>query len=375
MQKRKRQHVSHGAVFSSGFFTIGCRARDNLAIKTRPGCISGQRPSQAFVLSHKQLLGGNHKDNLFGGAVNSSDPGDGAAGTTAGDAKRANEDVFITSLADNKVHYLITGHDHHHADSLVHSPLNPAKAIHQIISQSDSSKFYTPAAPFSTNETSIFEDLYQVGLYIYTVDGPRVTANYYAVPAGTTSTFSHAPVLTGNWEKRLTFGYSLNGREFDLPEGVSYKVVADDTAKAIANAALFGESGYHGTAMAILDGANMSTAKTHDGRLLTKAVDTGWAPGQAGLASDILTLWGMDDVGTEQTDVYVLSMSFDKPLPRQGLGNGGFGIATTDARGNWINAAAVPGAATKFVNGPWKPGYVLGTYGVDPSAKTAWAVT
>jgi hypothetical protein len=63
------------------------------------------RPAHAFVFSHKQLLGGNHKDNLFGGNVNSSDPGDGAAGIAAGDAKRAADDTFITSLSDNNVHY------------------------------------------------------------------------------------------------------------------------------------------------------------------------------------------------------------------------------------------------------------------------------
>jgi hypothetical protein len=28
----------------------------------------------------------------------------------------------------------------------------------------------------------------------------------------------------------------------------------------------------------------------------------------------------------------------------------------------------------RFVKGPWKPAYGLGTYGVDPKTKTAWAV-
>ena len=34
-------------------------------------------------------------------------------------------------------------------------------------------------------------------------------------------------------------------------------------------------------------------------------------------------------------------------------------------------AMAVPGPK---MPGPWKPGYDLGTYGVDPGTKTAWAV-
>ena len=32
------------------------------------------------------------------------------------------------------------------------------------------------------------------------------------------------------------------------------------------------------------------------------------------------------------------------------------------------------GGVTKFVKGSWKPDYPLGTYGVDASTKTAWAV-
>ena len=32
------------------------------------------------------------------------------------------------------------------------------------------------------------------------------------------------------------------------------------------------------------------------------------------------------------------------------------------------------GGTKQFVVGPWEPGYGLGTYGVDPSSKTAWAV-
>jgi hypothetical protein len=32
------------------------------------------------------------------------------------------------------------------------------------------------------------------------------------------------------------------------------------------------------------------------------------------------------------------------------------------------------GIQIQFVKGPWKAGYPLGTYGVDASAKTAWAV-
>ncbi len=32
------------------------------------------------------------------------------------------------------------------------------------------------------------------------------------------------------------------------------------------------------------------------------------------------------------------------------------------------------GGTQRFVHGRWDPSYELGTYGVDPSTKTAWAV-
>jgi len=118
-------------------------------------------------------------------------------------------------------------------------------------------------------------------------------------------------------------------------------------------------------------------------RPFTKAVDTGWTPMIVGnpkkyqdTASDILSLWGMADLGSDQTDVYTLAMTYDpsKSLPMH-LGEGMFGLATRDADGNWVNAVDENvGGAKKFVVGPWDPAYELGTYGVDPSTHTAWAV-
>ena len=351
------------------------------------------RPAHAFVFSHKNLLGGNHKDNLFGANVVSADPGDGAgmspsailALTTAQKAtllaKQQAEDAFITSMANNNVHYVISGHDHHHVDSIVQSPLNSAKTVHQVISQSDSSKFYTPGTPYSPNEISISEDLYQVGYYIYTVDGPRVTVDYYSVPANTTSTFATTPVLTGNWQKALTFGYSLNGQEFQVLQGAAYTTIADNTTKAIANAAAYGENGYLGTAVQILNGVNGSSFKTHDGRKLTKVVDTGWTPAN-GTLSDIVTLWGLTDLAAVQGDTIVVSVSINPAaLVAAGLNNslqnGLVCLGSRDLRtGQWINAVDgnIVGGTKNFVYGPYSSSYGLGTWGIDPVAGTAWAV-
>jgi len=94
-------------------------------------------------------------------------------------------------------------------------------------------------------------------------------------------------------------------------------------------------------------------------------------------ASDILTLWGMaSNLGSDQTDIYTLSMSYDPHGVKQAvLQSGLFGLATKDANGSWINAVAKNfGGTVKFVLGPWNLNYGLGTYGVDTSTNTAWAV-
>ncbi len=44
-------------------------------------------------------------------------------------------------------------------------------------------------------------------------------------------------------------------------------------------------------------------------------------------------------------------------------------------RCNWVNAVDENIGGTKnFVFGPWEKSYPLGTYGVDPTTHTAWAV-
>jgi hypothetical protein len=125
--------------------------------------------------------------------------------------------------------------------------------------------------------------------------------------------------------------------------------------------------------MAILDGMNTSTATNNYGKAQAKDVNTGWAPAQHGLASDILTLWGMADVGAQQTSTYVLQMSFNK---RDAHGQGAnFALSARDAYGLWVNAVHLnSGGTPQFVSGPWQPGYPLGTYGFDAKSKTAWAV-
>jgi len=347
------------------------------------------RPQHAFVFDHKNLLGGNHKDNIMGANINNSDPGDGVgvnfsslspANQAALTAKEQAEDAFISSLATNKVHFYISGHDHHHYDSIVKSPLS-GYSVHQIISASDSSKFYIPQLPVSTNDTPISQDLEKLGYYIYTVDGPRVTVDYYGVDITTDPSFvasssseviiTNTPTLTGRWQKILSYGYSLNGQEFIIPEGASYASIADNTATAVAH----GETGYLGTTMQIHAGVNGSSATNNYGKAWSKAVDTGWSPA-AGTASDILTLQGLTAPNSNVTDTYALAMSYNSAgLTAAQLASGLFCLVAKDASGNWVNAVDANTGGTKiFVHGPWNAGYGLGAYGVDETSGTAWAV-
>jgi hypothetical protein len=130
--------------------------------------------------------------------------------------------------------------------------------------------------------------------------------------------------------------------------------------------------------MAILDGANAVSTTLYDGRVAIQDVNTGWAArseidagGAARLKSDALTLWGMENaIGSEEADVYTLSLTYDANA------RGPLALVARPFNGDvWEQAAARNiGGSAKFVVGPWKAGYALGTYGVDPATRTAWAV-
>jgi hypothetical protein len=158
--------------------------------------------------------------------------------------------------------------------------------------------------------------------------------------------------------KKETFGYSLNGWEFLVAQGQSYTDVEDS----------FGD-----TTAQILSGTNGSTLKDGSGRALVKAVNTGWTGKTGGVSSDILTLWGMYDLGAASTDTFTLSMDYD---PTNAATDGTFGLAIKDtATGKWVNAVDKnAGGTKKFVKRAWTASDGLGTYGVDPATYVAWAV-
>jgi hypothetical protein len=327
--------------------------------------------SHAIVLSHKNLIGQNHTDTLFG-----SNP------TSNLDAR--NE--FIRSMAANGARYQLGGHDHMHNRSIIESPDGSAY-VNQLICSSNSYKFYLPTRPsrdetynFPRRERNVVQELFTIGYYIFTVDGPRVTVDYYSSSHGLDYDDYNLTATPENmvFFKQETFGYSLNGKEFLIGQGESYAPVQDS---------------FGGTNAAILDGTNQCAVTDRSLRPLIKNVNTGWsvaASGDMGAASHTLTLWNMADnlalwdyelVGllpgsnrTSKSDTFVLSMSYVEDLA-ESLGNGRFGIAARAEDGTWVNAVDRNfGGTKKFVKGPWGPDYELGTYGVDPRTKTAWAV-
>ena len=323
-----------------------------------------QGREHAFVLSHQPLMAANHFDSPFGGYT---------------DASPDQQNAFFASLRNSGVRYYMSAHDHLYQRSIVASPDGKSK-VEQLIAAPASSKFYTPLAPDVAGwkgqkfrETLLSQELNNVGYYIYTVDGPRVTVDYYSDARGnykSDSNWPTGPVFEPPFEKNVTpvfsfvkketWGYGLNGKEFFISQGAPYTVVSDS---------------FRGTAARILGGTNGSASVDASRRPLVRKVTTGWVerPGEnKALKSDILSLWGMADLGADRTDTYTLSMTFKH---NKNLGDGSVGIATVGADGKWIRAVdANKGGEKKFVAGPYKAEYGLGTYGVDPRMKTAWAV-
>jgi hypothetical protein len=335
----------------------------------------------AFVFSHQNLIGENHQDSIFTGYTNDN-PG--------------MQNAFFASLQDNKMGFYISGHDHIHQRSIIKSP-DSLSAVQEIIAASDSSKFYTPKAlndakwyGQKVRETSVSQERYTVGFYIFTVDGPCVTVDYYSdvhgnwasdncypdgtTPQSCTTAGSHVTPIF-KFIKKESWGYCHNGNEFPVPQGATYTAVQDS---------------FRGTSAQILDGINNSTAKDYTARPFTKIVNTGWpemdgwrerypfgkSDSDLDLASNIFRLSGMADLDTQQTDTYVLSLSYNhhKWLPKK-VGDGAFLLVKRDETGRWVNAVDMNfGGTRKFVAGPYQSWYGLGTYGFDPGTRTAWAV-
>jgi hypothetical protein len=316
--------------------------------------------THAFVLAHKNLIGQNHTDMLFG-----------ANQGTNTDA----QNTFYKSLSDNGVRYYFGGHDHMHHRSIVTSP-DGQYSVKQLIGASNSYKFYIPLNPSNdarysnpARELPISQEMFTIGYYIFTVDGPRVTVEYYTslngcggtLGAGVDCDLAVTPSLS--FVKRETFGYSLNGKDFVVQPGDPLTVVSD-TCKIIGSAK---------TRAAIISGTNSVSSKLYDGRTTVQNVLTGWTGRSeidADLQSDILSLWGMaNKIGSDESDLYTLSLSYSSDM------TGSLVLVSKDKDANWTNASENNfNSSSKFVVGPYKSSFGIGTYGIDPATHTVWAV-
>jgi hypothetical protein len=341
--------------------------------------------SHAFVFSHKGLITMQHADVLFGNSP---------------DLNPSLTNAFINSLASNGVRYLIHGHDHMYDRSFVSNTTGTAK-ITQILASSNSSKFYVPAGSLTNSAANgglsnddyydlkafgirrrqpLSQQLNSVGFQIVTVDGPNVTVDYYAIVvpidmtlsinAGATSELQIPKISSYTFTRQESYGYSLAGKEFAIAAGGPYTQVQDNSGRVAAGAP---------TVAQILSGTAGGKAADANGVAFVKAVNTGWkakadAPHPGLLASDMLYLWGMGAaLGSDQTDTFVLSLSYSSA--QSNAGSGDFGLGSFDETGDWVNAVDRNFGGTKnFVAGPWRSGYGLGTYGVDAASQTAWAV-
>lgn len=315
----------------------------------------------AFVFAHKNLIGQNHKDNLFGNALADN------AGV---------RDDFLNSLYSNGVRYYLSGHDHMHHYSTVKSG-DGASSVGQIICASNSYKFYIPREGDDGREIPFDQELFTIGYYIFTIDGPRVTVDFYSSSHGFdySDVNLSAPPSNFYFYMRDTFGYSLNGNEFEVAQGQSYTKVSDT---------------FRNTSARILSGKNGNTETDYLGRPLSKIVTTGWTDshGADGAVSHILSLWGMadnlslydeeieglmpDDNESGETDIYTLSMTCNPLKDGSGKNHKKFCLAAK-GESRWINAVDLNYGGTKnFIRGPWRPEYGLGTWGIDTDS--VWAV-
>lgn len=318
---------------------------------------SRQTGTHAFVLSHKGLMTQDHTDTVFNAFP---------ANTTSTDA--AVQDAFITSLANNKVKYYINGHDHMHDRSHVYTTDGATAKVTQLVTASDSSKFYTPSSPSNDvtygggiRQKIVSQELYGIGYYIVTVDDEHVSFDYYSAPSYSADSITTTPTLA--FKKKETFGYSLKGSDFLIAYGSDYTDV-DITSTG-------------GTRAVILDGKNANVAKDISGRSFSVEVNAGFYSADEATSSDILSLKGMDyTMGSTETDVFALSMSYsDSSITDADIEGQTFGLAKLNANGVWENAViSNSGGEAEFVKGAWIDGYTLGTWGVDTTSKTVWAV-
>lgn len=317
-----------------------------------------------IIAAHKNIIGGNHVDSLFG-----ANPADNADGV----------DRFLRICDEGGVAFVWGGHDHHHKRSVITSR-DGRHSVEQLIAGSDSSKFYTPRRPAIADshdgpaEAILAEELWTLTHYVITVDGPVLEVDFYSMSTGKDyGPASLTATPSGNdWHWREGWGSSLNGTSTVVEPGGSYAGIGTE---------------FEGHAARILAGTHDVDRRDYAGRAMSRRVVTGWTEAGRGEISPRLHLHGLHHnlalndpeltgqlPAADESDAgsrFVLEIDGGRTAFRA---DGGYGIAALEDDGTWVNAAGRGGAETRFVRGAAQTDAPVGTYGVDPSTKKVWAV-
>ena len=327
----------------------------------------------AFIFSHQPLIAADHSDSPFGFLDEHVDA----------------QNTFYAELVDNDVAFYIGGHDHVYERAVVESP-DGLSSIEQLIVSPACPKFYRPDYAGvewrgqKDRQTVISSEFENIGFYIYTIDGPMVTVDYYAdstggygdtnyYPDGTLAVADDPATVedetaaavpgshitpTFDFVKKETWRYSLNGQAFMVAQGGSYASVTDT---------------YAGTTMS-LAGTNGSTSvedplegadETAAAMPLTKRITTAWKDmaqySDTNIVSNALLLAGNNETGSATGDKYILTMSATGVTP-----DAKTRIMTLNSDGEWKLAGK------SYTTAAADTTLATGTYGY--SGSSIWVV-
>ncbi|MBN1907454.1 MAG: metallophosphoesterase [Deltaproteobacteria bacterium] len=322
----------------------------------------------AFVFSHQPLIASNHEDSPFGylafDPTDMTDEGGGDAIVGIPD-NTADQNTFYADLVANDVAFYISGHDHLHDRTIVESP-DGLSFVEQLISTPACPKFYHAA--YSATEwrgqkdrrTVIDTEYDNTGYYIFTVDGPVVTVDYYAdatgnyASGGRSASSFYWPVVGDlslvtpdfNFVLRNSWTYSLNGAAFTVPQGGSFAAITD--TYATTTMALGGTN----TSKSMEDPKGDATAQAMP---ISKRITIAWKDeaqySDTNIVSDALILNGMKESRTGIAEKYILTMSATGVTP-----NDKTRIMTMNSDGEWTLAGkyySTVAAATTLPSGTW----------------------
>ncbi|MBF0431262.1 MAG: metallophosphoesterase [Fibrobacteria bacterium] len=316
--------------------------------------------NHAFVFNHVPLWGQKRPWGLMSAAPNQN---------------ISDQDSFISKVMGGGTDYYFAGHEHMHYRT-IKANSGGNKRINEIITQSLSWKFNKPVTPSiaeqygqTSRETFVSWHNRAVGYYILTIDETDVMVDYYGLPVVLDPASDEEKYLfaTPNirdsirlWE-RFGFGKGAGAKNFAKTPGDSYTNITHT---------------YQGTTFKILSGSVTNSGKSHNNKSLTQQIglslrDTSYrATGDPAMSSNIAMLVGM--MMNARTPTITVSMNFPFGLDTLDSLSG---ILSENDSGQWVHAVDLNnGGEKKFVKGAWKATYALGTYGIDETAKTAWAV-